>query len=170
MSFKYAQAYRENGNKKLTKTQLRKLLCKEPRVNTDGSPLYFTEQSHKNQCDINKIIPQYDRTGLLNHVNKMEYQFGDLTGEDYKTMADKVIQAQRAFDDLPSKIRTEFDNSPQKYLEFFNDPSNRDRAIKLGLIRSDWTPETDGLGEHINDESERRIKEPEPVSASNATN
>jgi len=26
---------------------------------------------------------------------------------------------------------------------------NREEAIKLGLINSNWTDETDGLGEHV---------------------
>ena len=31
--------------------------CKRPgRQGKDGKPIYYTEQSHKSQCDVNKII------------------------------------------------------------------------------------------------------------------
>jgi phage internal scaffolding protein len=162
MSYAYREAVKKNNGKKLTKTQLRKFLQKEPRINADGSPKYFTEQSHKDICDINNIIKTYDKTGLLNHVNNMEYQYGNLSGEDFKTMADTVIAAQEAFDGLPSHVRTEFRNSPEEFLRFMDNPDNREKAIQLGLIESDWTPGTDGLGEHIQNATQREKIEPAP--------
>lgn len=38
--------------------------------------------------------------------------------------------------DLPAKVRSRFENDPQKFLEFCSDPKNRDEAVSLGLIMS----------------------------------
>lgn len=124
--------------------------CKRPgKVNKDGTICYFTEQSHKDTCDINKIIANYDRQGIISHVTKIEAKFGDMTGSDFKTMSDQIIEAKRMFNGLPSKIREEFENNPAKLLEFMEDPNNRDRAIELGLIDEMTPASKDGLGEHV---------------------
>lgn len=124
--------------------------CKRPgRVDQDGNPIYFTEQAHKDRCDVNKIMRKYDKSGLITHVSKFEAEFGDTTGIEFKSMMDKISSAQSSFNELPSAIRTRFDNEAYKLLQFMDDPNNRDEAIKLGLVRSTWTPETDGLGEHV---------------------
>jgi len=114
-----------------------------------GLPVYITEQAHKDQCDINKIVPKYDKTGLINHISDIEAQYGDVSGLDFKMASDQVIGAQQSFDKLPSHIRKRFKNSPQEFLSFFDDPLNRPEAISLGLINSSWTDATDGLGEHV---------------------
>ena len=119
------------------------------KTNKDGSPLYFTEQAHKSECDVMQIIRRYDKTGLISHVSNIEAQFGDMTGIDFQTMQNKVLEAEESFAKLPSEIRKEFENSPAKLLEFMDNPDNREKAIELGLIRADWTEDTDGLGEHV---------------------
>lgn len=125
-------------------------------VDEDGKIKYLTEQHHLKECDVNKIIRKYDRTGLISHVSKIEAQYGDMTGVDYKEAMDTICDVQQKFEQLPSKIRKRFANDPAEYLKFFNDANNRDEAIKLGLIDASWTPETDGLGEHIKNDGERK--------------
>lgn len=124
--------------------------CKRPgRFDEEGNIIYFTEQAHKEQCDVNEIIRRYDKTGLITHVSKFEAQFGDLDGTDFKQAQDLVINAKRQFDELPSKIRNRFENDPGQLLAFMADPENRNEAIELGLINSNWTEATDGIGEHV---------------------
>lgn len=146
------KAYREYAKMdgiKTTSDEMRLFCIRPGKVDKDGNPLYFTEQSHKDQCDINNIIRKYDKTGVITHVSKFEGQFGDMTGLDFKDCQDKVIGAKRMFDELPSPIRKRFNNSPYDLLLFMEDPGNREEAISLGIINPDWTPETDGLGEHV---------------------
>lgn len=149
-----------------TTTEIMRIHCQRPgTMDKDGNPVYFTEQSHKRITDVNYIIKQYDKTGLIIHQNKIEAQYGDMTGDDYKTMLDTVIKAQNAFDELPSKIRKRFNNSPEEYLRFFEDPDNRDEAKQLGLIRADSHPDTDGLGEHVTETTiKKKLKEGEEGS------
>lgn len=121
----------------------------EPRRDDDGNIIYATEQSHKDACDVNKIIEKYDRTGILTHVTKFEGKFGDLTKIDFKEMSDKVAGAHSMFMNLPANIRNRFENDPGELLGFMEDPNNREEAIELGLVHPSWTEETDGLGEHV---------------------
>lgn len=152
-----SQAYLDKfGNKKATKAQMRSFCQRPGKVDEDGKPIYYTEQQHKDGCCIHNIIAKYRRTGLLESANRMEMKFGDMTGMDFKEMMDKVTAAKSAFEEFPANIRRRFHNSPEEYLDFMAKPENRGEAIELGLISKEWTPETDGIGEHITDSSMRK--------------
>jgi phage internal scaffolding protein len=141
--------YMKFKDKAPNEQEFRKWNQRPGKMNKKGEPIYFTEQVHKDACDINKIIDKYDKDGIITHVSNFEAQFGDLSGAEFKEMMDKVVDASNLFMDLPAHIRNEFNNSPEELLTFMDDPDNRDKAIELGLIRNTWTPETDGLGEHV---------------------
>lgn len=138
-----------------SKEDMRKHCQRPGKFDKKGKIIYFTEQSHKDSCNINSIIKKFDKNGLITHVSKIEAKYGDLTGLDFQSANNLVIKAMNDFMELPSKIRNRFKNSPEMFIEFMDNPDNRDEAIALGLIRGDWTPETDGLGEHIKSEEER---------------
>lgn len=160
-------AFREKyGTEKVDKAEMRKW-CQRPGKYDANGPIYFTEQTHKKECDINYIIKKYDKTGLISHVSQFEAKFGDLTGQDFKTMQDTVASAKSSFEVLPSEIRKQFDNSPEKLLTFMEDPENRDKAIELGLINKHWTAETDGLGEHVLEDQHQFADGYEPEPAEN---
>jgi len=149
-----SEAYRkEFGDPGVPTTDVAmRLFCQRPgRVDKDGRPLYRTEQGHKAECDVNNIVRKFDKTGLLTHVSKFEADYGDLRGIDFKNAMDLVLQSKKSFDGLPAAIKKRFRNSPEDLLRFMEDPSNRDEAIKLGLIRPDVAADKDGLGEHVKD-------------------
>ena len=161
-----SKAYREEKERK-KKVNMRQWCQRPGEVDEKGNPLYVTQQDHKNRCDINRVIRRYTRTGTIQHVSTFEKQFGDVTGIDFKSAMDLTVAAQQTFDELPAYVRKEFQNDPGKLLEFMEKPENRERAIELGLIDQTWTPETDGLGEHITDDSQRRhiegVPDPKPA-------
>ena len=93
-------------------------------IDDDGRPVNMvTEQHHKIECDVNQIIRKYDNTGLITHVVDMEGKYGDMTGVDYKDAMDLITGVQSQFNELPSNIRKEFSNSPQRYLAFMENPA-----------------------------------------------
>ena len=112
-------------------------------VLTTGEGL--TEQCHKDECDINKIIAKYDRTGVLNHVNEFEAQYGDLTGIDYQTMLNTVSEANSMFEGLPSQIRNKFENDPSKFLSFVDDENNYDAMVEMGIAKAKPVPVDSGV-------------------------
>lgn len=131
--------------------------CQRPgKRDENGKLIYTTQQSDKDKTDINKMIKRYVRTGLIKTVSRIETKYGDVTGLDFQKAMNLIVNAQAMFDELPSDIRKRFDNSPEKLLTFFEDPNNRDEAIKLGLIDKDTPTDKDGLGEHVKEPFEKK--------------
>lgn len=94
-----------------------------------------TRASQQKETEINTIISKYDKTGTLTHITRAIPRFDDVSElSDYKSALDQVLSAQKMFNDLPSDVRTEFDNDPGKLIDFLQDPSNADKAHELGLI------------------------------------
>lgn len=95
-----------------------------------------TVQSAKDECDINKIMSRYAKTGLISHVNGREARYGDFTGVvDYQTAVDAVRAAEVSFMALPSSVRSRFDNDPGQLIAFLSDRANLDEAVELGLVQ-----------------------------------
>jgi len=101
----------------------------------DGNPLPTPTQQHaKAECDINNILRQYDRTGLITHVNRATAQYGDFTAvNEYQESLNRVMSAQDAFMALPSAIRKQFENDPGAFFEFATNPANAEHMIEMGL-------------------------------------
>lgn len=94
-------------------------------------------QEFKEECDINTIAERFHLTGEMPENVPMVLQ-GDFTNvTDFRSAMDVVVQAREAFDAMPAKVRSRFDNDPQKFLEFTSNVDNFDEAAKLGLIRSE---------------------------------
>lgn len=94
-----------------------------------------TKQSEKDNCDINKILRKYQKTSLLNHVNKVNGIYGDFSqSNDYHSSLNAVLKANDNFDGLPATLRAQFNNDPAQLLSFISDDKNYSAAEKLGLI------------------------------------
>lgn len=95
----------------------------------------LTQQHFKDDCDINKIIERFTRTGLLPQYPGEEMQFGDYTAAvDYHEAMTIVAQAREQFEALPSAVRDKFDNDPVKMLDFVSKKENIEESVKLGLL------------------------------------
>lgn len=94
-----------------------------------------TKQSFLKQTNINSIVARYVKTGLMDHVSANPGVFADVSAVgDYQGMLNKVISAKEAFTALPANLRSRFNHDPAQLIEFVSDESNRDEAIKLGII------------------------------------
>ncbi len=120
------------------------------------------EQCHKDECDINKIIAKYDRTGVLTHVNNFEARYEDLTGLDYQTMLNTVANANSMFEGLPSEIRNQFANDPAKFISFMDDENNNEQMYEMGLKQRPIPEQTASQNEPISNGNEQ------PQSGENA--
>ena len=101
------------------------LACEEPSL---------AQQHHKDECDINNILRQFNITGLLPE-SPLSPRYGDFTGiGDYHTALNRVIAAQDEFEALPAQIRARFNNDPAELIEFLEDDNNRPEAESLGLV------------------------------------
>lgn len=129
----------KSNNPLITKTRSRKRL--QLTFPDDGR----TQQSFKDETNINNIVAKFAKTGLVEHVNDVQGAYGDFTNvADYQLHLNQVMAAQDAFDRLPSGIRARFNNQPTVLLEFINDRRNDEEAIKLGLRQAPPPPEPKG--------------------------
>lgn len=95
-----------------------------------------TRQSCKDECDINKIVSRFKKTGRLPEIIKQNPQYGDFsTVEDFQTSLNIISKATAQFDYLPSAIRTRFNNDPAEFLEFVHNPDNKEEMIRMGLAK-----------------------------------
>ncbi len=99
-----------------------------------------TKQSMKDECDINKIMEKYQKTGAVAHVNQHQSQYGFATSDDFAESMRIVTTAQDMFDGLPSSIRTRFANDPAQFLDFVQDANNKKEGQELGLWPEDEPP------------------------------
>lgn len=103
------------------------------------------KQHFKQECDINFILDQYQRTGAIYHFNTQQPQYGYAEAVDFREALEIVKQGQSVFDALPSSLRSKFQNDPARFLEFVQDPANAEEMATLGL-RAPITPrETEAL-------------------------
>ena len=100
----------------------------------------MTIQSAADETDINVMIARYQKTGSFHASTNMPTvrpDFGDFVAvPDYQNAMNILIQAQDQFAALPAQIRDRFANSPENYLAFLSDSSNKEEAIKLGLVNA----------------------------------
>lgn len=120
------------------------LLKGHKRVRTVNTEQSRTHQSFQAECDINCILAKWQKTGVIEHANGSQPQFGDYVHvDDYHTSINRVLSAQTAFMSLPSAVRLKFENDPAKFLEFAQDEKNRDEMIDLGLCKPDTVKSSD---------------------------
>jgi len=93
----------------------------------------MTKQSHKKECDINQIMAKYQKTGVIDHVNKHSDQYGFATSNDLHVSLNLIKTANEMFDELPSQARKKFQNDPAQFLDFVQDPKNEEHFFELGL-------------------------------------
>lgn len=104
-----------------------------------------TRQEFKDDADINLLLKRFGVTGKMPAPLKAP-QYGDFTQvDDFESAMNALLDARDRFDALPASIRDEFDNDPQEFLDFVQDPENEDEAREMGLIpkkEGDKTPPT----------------------------
>lgn len=98
----------------------------------------MTKQSHKDECNINKIVNKYMRTGQIDNLMKNPPNYMYCTSETFQESLNIIDTAQKMFDDMPSQIRNKFENDPAKFLDFVQNPENLNEMRSLGLAYPDF--------------------------------
>lgn len=102
-----------------------------------------TQQSDALDTDINVIMERYGKSGQFPQLIEPG-KYGDFSEVvDFRAAQDIIHQANEAFAQVPAKIRKKFDNDPNAFFEFVNDPENLDEMRKLGLAKPEERPERD---------------------------
>ena len=93
----------------------------------------LTKQSFKDECNINKIMAKFQRTGMINHYSKHAPQYMNIPAIEYHEALNMIAEANSMFAELPSSVRDKFANDPEKFLEFVQNPKNNDELVEMGL-------------------------------------
>lgn len=94
-----------------------------------------TAQDKRNQCDINRIMERAKKNGIMPNFNQRKLIYADFASlPTYQESLNKVIAMENEFMSLPAKTRKEFDNDPQKLLDFVTNPANEEKSIELQLL------------------------------------
>ena len=105
-------------------------------VHAPHSDEVITKQEHKDECDINNILKQYQLTGIVSHITGQQPVFEDLPdAPDYQQALNTLMDAETAFSALPSMVRDFFQNDPHAFLEAFNRTELHDKLREFGLMR-----------------------------------
>lgn len=102
------------------------------------------QQQFKDSVDINKIMKRYHSGGRMTNLSNRPAVYGDFSNvTDYASALRAIQNSQDSFMNLPSQIRSRFENDPAKLLDFLSNKNNRDEAIKLGLIKEQTVTQND---------------------------
>lgn len=94
-----------------------------------------TQQQFKDETDINNIVEKFGVTGELPPTMNFPEPDEFVETFDFQTAMNVIRNAEESFMTMPAKVRARFDNNPQKFMNFINDPESQDEAIKLGIAR-----------------------------------
>lgn len=113
-----------------------------------------TLQSHKDECDINNIMRQWTKTGVITHGSSKQPVYGDVFDiPDYQSHLNQILAADEAFQALPAEVRKVFDNDPAKFVEGIDKPEHQEILTKLGILKkpeeTDDEPDNDPPGEPL---------------------
>jgi hypothetical protein len=106
------------------------------RVFSEGTVCFEpgARQSEAGECDINRIVSQYVKTGVLPQ-GYAEGVFADVSQiGDYRAAVERVRAAEVRFMELSPKVRARFDNDPLAFVEFAVNPENRKEMEAMGLL------------------------------------
>lgn len=115
---------------------MRSFYVPHARVYAPSDSTLITKQSPKDECDINKILTQYKKTGIITHISNNQSYFADLPDSlDYQESLQILESAETSFSALPARVRDEFSNDPGLFLAAFGDPTKAERLRELGLLK-----------------------------------
>lgn len=105
-------------------------------VEVDGELVLYgdgrTKQAFKDETDINKILKKAQRAGTLSHLERHGAYYADVSDvDDLLTAYNRVERAEEVFQDLPSEVRREFNNSWSEFFRCVNSPANAGRLREL---------------------------------------
>lgn len=93
-----------------------------------------TQQSQEAQANINNIVANFIKTGMVPVVEgriPLEVDFADIF--DFQDAQNTIAQAQSVFMELPAQMRSEFNNDAGRFVAFCSDPDNKEKMYKMGL-------------------------------------
>ncbi len=164
MSLTLNRLRQADPRKKLTRAQV---LALAPDIRYEDGR---TKDCHRDECDINKIMARFDRTGTISHVNKFEGVYADFSDFDFFEQTRMLTRGREIFDALPAETRREFNQSPADFFQYVNDPANKDDLLqKLPALAKPGTQLPRSAGPDADNEAALAAAS-EPVASETTSN
>lgn len=97
----------------------------------------LTDQSDKNYLDINNIMKNYAKTGILPQFQEKVAHYIDATElPSYIEAHAQIKEAKELFNAIPANIRKLMDNNPKNLEPFLKNPENKELLYKYGLLEA----------------------------------
>jgi len=94
-----------------------------------------TDQSFKDDLDVNVLVQDAQRKGLLRHVDQWKGEYDDIPAGDFQEAQFIVAKGKSMFEALPSSRRNQFHNDPAEFMSFVQDPANQETLRKWGVLQ-----------------------------------
>lgn len=94
----------------------------------------LTKQSFAAEADINEIVRRFGLNGQLPSNVSVPVHADFRGAPDFHGAWNLIVQAREGFAQLPAEVRKRFNNDAGALVDFLSDESNRDEAVKLGLV------------------------------------
>jgi phage internal scaffolding protein len=107
----------------------------DPALYLDCSDLpSLTRQEFADECDINKLMAQFEKTGIFPQTNNAQPRYLDVSDVPDLQEAHRILnEATASFMSLPATVRRDFDNDPIKFISFAENSDNLPKLREWGL-------------------------------------
>ncbi len=93
-----------------------------------------TKQSMKKECDVNRIVSSFQKTGLIDHLADGIPVFADVSElGDYRSVIEQVRAVDAYFAGLPAKVRTAFSNDASNFMDYLESGATAEELERAGL-------------------------------------
>lgn len=96
----------------------------------------FVEQNHAPEVEINNIVKRHGVSRLVATRDAQALVFDDVTTNDFQEAMNLINKGREVFGQLSSAERAEFQNKPEIYLDYVQNPANRDALIERGWMNA----------------------------------
>ena len=96
-----------------------------------------TKQSMRDECDVNLIMANFAKTGLLTHLAAGAPTYADVGDMgDYRSALEQIRSVELYFADLPAKVRASFGNDALAFMEYLESGASEEdlRALSLEVL------------------------------------
>ncbi len=103
----------------------------------------LTHQSMADECNINIMMAQYQKTGTIKGTKKQPQYLDLINANDFNDAITEINAANAAFLQLPAEIRKEFNNDPAEFLTALDHGTHDDFLRESGVILNPDPPPKD---------------------------
>lgn len=95
-----------------------------------------TVQDPRDECDVNKLMAKYRRTGMISHLAKHPPRYEDVSQVvSFQEALNIVQRAEEEFMKMSASIRAKFGNDPGAFMAFVQNPDNAEEMYSLGIAK-----------------------------------